>query len=156
MCISLRHRLWGSRLLALALPVPPTDFHVLGEMYLQNIKCLAGLRLKLLGQHYIASVTIIILESVFITRSNLMGEACATLRRDAVHRAASSVSCFSCNTGSGELSVGVGRELRDWGVMRVAWPPTRVTGFSPVASSHHFTWSSIYAYFESVLLFIGY
>ena len=42
-----------------------------------------------------------------------MGEACATLRRDAVHRAASSVSCFSCNTGSGELSVGVGRELRD-------------------------------------------
>ena len=59
-----------------------------------------------------------------------MGEACATLRRDAVHRAASSVSCFSCNTGSGELSVGVGRELRDWGVMRVAWPPTRVMGFS--------------------------
>ena len=90
-------------------PVAPTVLNSKGNV----TTCLAGLRLKLLGQHYIASVTIIKLESVFITRSNLMGEACATLRRDAVHRAASSVSCFSCNTGSGELSVGVGRELRD-------------------------------------------
>ena len=99
MCISLRLRLWGSRLLALALPAPPTDFHVLGEMYLQNIKCLAGLRLKLLGQHYIASVTIIILESVFITRSNLMGEACATLGRDAVHRACEQRVVFQMQHG---------------------------------------------------------
>ena len=53
-------------------------------MYLQNIKCLAGLRLKLLGQHFIVNViTIIILESVCITIGVTNGRGCATLGCDA-------------------------------------------------------------------------